>query len=838
MNVITDIEFTQRTGSLLQCQLSIDVAQLPFIMTCWQQTLPHATFSVAQQALLVSLWQHDVAQRSEQLKQAQSKNQPNGYQPDLRIWHSETQAWLLISWWPEWRDLTDFWLACQHISPQGNSLDSSLDSKVHDVRQSDEPQGRLSSASRPTTPLYPPALTPIASAIPAATLDCRETLTLAALCQQFRQGGLAPCWFWHNLAPSSTHTMAPPPLQLTHVDHGDECHIREETTAILVMRLTAPQWASHWSYRLTAISHGLCVLEIAATAWYCAGPCWHPRLHQACLLGLAASLTADSQYADMPAALNAALNPELPSSLNAKHSTLSTTLMSPPQTSEGIAQRLFQQLQHSQFELHWLEQIWSKSALCRLIATWQFQIRHLQPGQRVGIDLCRGPSHYAAYLACLFYGLPFIPLDRQQPEPRLVKQLQQSQVTLILTDRITSLTNSSVPCVYLPAHAVNHDIELRPLSPEMLAYMLFTSGSTGQPKAVRIQHAALATFFSAAAHTLPLQSQDLMLAHTSVGFDISLLELWLPLYLGCRLELLAEQQNKHLTALPRFLQQITVLQGTPTLFRTLISAGWQGHAGLTLLVGGEAVDVDLLQQLRQRSQRLLHCYGPTEATIWSMMADVSAPSAEPWLGPSLVGYHHRVIDTAHRPVHCGMIGELCIASDALSDGYEQQPDLTVQRFYHDALGQRWYKTGDLVRRLPADRYQFMGRIDHQIKLHGYRIELQEIESVLRQHTTIADCAVVFQPTPAKIVAFVVPQASTQAATPTAVQLSSLAPAHADREVHVPSLHQWLQQQLPHYMQPHLIWLSQLPLTISGKVDRVALHHQLITTPAARELSHG
>jgi amino acid adenylation domain-containing protein len=342
---------------------------------------------------------------------------------------------------------------------------------------------------------------------------------------------------------------------------------------------------------------------------------------------------------------------------------------------------------------------------------------------------------------------------------------------------------------------------------------MFTSGSTGKPKGVVITHRALLTFLQGSTDRLELDAATRWLLITTMAFDIALLEILAPLWVGGCAVLMSSDEYRDPHAVSDYLTQdnaITIMQATPAFWRMLLNAGWLGNQQLVALCGGEALDKPLAEQLVSLTQRLWNCYGPTEATVWSLMAEVTAEalsSSTVVLQHSLIGYNHQVVNADLQPVSVNMVGELCIQSEALSYGYWQRDDLTDQQFVALSPHQiRSYRTGDKVRVLGADCYQYLGRFDDQVKLRGFRIELGEIEAQLKYLAVVKDAAVklIGKGDEAQLVAFMEMTKNTA--------LSKL----AVRKV--------LLKTLPSDMVPNrFVVVEQLPKTGSGKVDRKQLY---------------
>lgn len=439
------------------------------------------------------------------------------------------------------------------------------------------------------------------------------------------------------------------------------------------------------------------------------------------------------------------------------------------------------------------------------------RLQGLAVGERVGLYLARGPDLVASLLACLRLGLTFVPLEPDFPVERLQDIARQARLSAVICDGDREVPTFGCPLRSLAClgHAGSAAVQWPKVDDALTAYMMFTSGSTGEPKGVVISRRALLCFLDGIRERLGLSPNCHWLFITTPAFDISLLEMLGPLWGGGRLTVAGGEHNKDPLGMMALLEadpSINWLQATPACWRMLLKAGWQGRERLTALCGGEALDSGLAEQLCARTQRLWNCYGPTEATVWSLVSEVRWPPAEGQItiSHSLPGYRHWVLDETGQQVAEGECGELCIESPALCEGYWRKPALTSAAFLRvDA--HRLYRTGDRVRRLGADRFLYLGRRDDQVKLRGFRIELGEVEAGLRRQPGVQEAAVRLfgEGDEAMLVGYVEAKAG--------VILNRLA------------LRKGLQATLPHYMVPaRLILLDALPKTGSGKLDRKAL----------------
>ncbi|GII66112.1 hypothetical protein Skr01_61970 [Sphaerisporangium krabiense] len=437
------------------------------------------------------------------------------------------------------------------------------------------------------------------------------------------------------------------------------------------------------------------------------------------------------------------------------------------------------------------------------------------PGVVVGLYFERSPEMVAALLAVLKAGAAYLPLDPAQPSARLAYMLDDAGARLVLTQghlagrlpaevRAFAVDREDLPDAPAPRPAV---------SPRDLAYVIYTSGSTGTPKGVMIEHRSVVNLIRALTEEAGLTAEDRLLAVTTLAFDIAVLELLGPLSCGACVVLADGSAVTDGRALTRLLERsgATVMQATPSLWRMLLDGGWPGDPGLRVLCGGEALPPELLGRLLPVVGRVWNVYGPTETTVWSLTAvlESSAVSGPVPIGGPIANTRLYVVDADLEPVPLGVPGELLIGGHGVARGYVNLPGLTAERFVPDPFGDepggRLYRTGDLARHRPDGSLEFLGRLDHQVKLRGHRIEPGEIENVLLLHPKIGAAAVTLRedrPGEQRLVGYFTTAGS---GTPTA------------------ELRQWLGERLPEYMVPAiLVELDALPMTANGKIDRRTL----------------
>jgi amino acid adenylation domain-containing protein len=444
--------------------------------------------------------------------------------------------------------------------------------------------------------------------------------------------------------------------------------------------------------------------------------------------------------------------------------------------------------------------------------------RGIGPGSVAGVHLDRSFESVVSFLALLKCGATYLPLDPMFPKDRLEFMVEDSGLSVLLTHsfRQGSMPRGSASVVLLDREEVSigsfpeTNLELCG-DPNGLAYLIYTSGSTGKPKGVMVPRRALSNFLLSMLERPGLNRCDTLLAVTPTSFDISILELLLPLMCGARIVIATGEQAADARALEQLLRQheITVMQATPATWRMLVDGGWEGKSDLRVLCGGEALTADLAAQLLPRCRELWNMYGPTETTIWSSCERIVAADRIS-LGTPIANTQLHVLDENRRPVAAGVPGELWIGGAGLALGYFKRPELSAEKFVPDftlageSSDARLYRTGDEVRYRNDGSIEFLGRLDHQVKLNGFRIELGEVEAALSKIEGIAQTVVILRedrPGEKRLVAY-----------------------YTGREsLSVTALVQSLKRTLPDYMVPSaFVHLQRFPLTPNAKLDRKAL----------------
>ncbi|WP_125783158.1 non-ribosomal peptide synthetase [Pseudoalteromonas rubra] len=449
------------------------------------------------------------------------------------------------------------------------------------------------------------------------------------------------------------------------------------------------------------------------------------------------------------------------------------------------------------------------------------QSKGVRRGDRLGLCLDRSEEMVATLLACLSLGVTYIPLDPAYPPERLAFMLADSQAKMLITDtRIAQQVPLEAAQTLLidTLLASAQGAALTPLEVQagretLGAYILYTSGSTGRPKGALIAQHSLDNLIGGTVQRLGLDETCHCLATTTIGFDISTVEIYGPLSVGGQVTLVGHEIGKDALKLAPFAdaRDYNLFQCTPTMWQALIEAGWQGDQRATVLTVGEPLYPALAEQLLSRVQRVINGYGPTEATVFSLVDEVrrdtdGTPSCR--LARSLPNYRHFVVDSRDQLAPIGVSGELCIAGDGLALEYIGRADVTEAQFVHlpAVASERLYRTGDLVTLNSAGEIEYLGRIDHQVKIRGYRIELGEIEEKLAQLDGVR----------LAVVAALGERGSD-------VKLAAYVIMEPGRRFEVEAARTELAAQLPNFMLPHFYTeMDAFPLTSSGKVDRKAL----------------
>ncbi|MEU2777163.1 amino acid adenylation domain-containing protein [Streptomyces sp. NPDC007162] len=443
-------------------------------------------------------------------------------------------------------------------------------------------------------------------------------------------------------------------------------------------------------------------------------------------------------------------------------------------------------------------------------------------GDRVAVLAERGAPLVAALLGVQEAGAAYVPLDPKLPAERLTYMTTDSRARLLLTESpLRAAWPPGLPVLRLDALAEGAEgtPAAEPAVPADadLAYILYTSGSTGRPKGVAVPQRALVNLLLGMREDTGFGASDSLLAVTTVSFDIAGLELFMPLVAGGRVLLCDSATAADGAALAARIEDsgATWMQATPTSWRMLRDAGWTGTARLNVLCGGEELPLDLAEFLTAGTASVRNVYGPTETTIWSSAGPVD-PAAGIDIGAPIANTRLHVLDPQGRTVEPTFPGELWIGGDGLAVGYWDRPELTAERFVTGlpaAPGERLYRTGDRARWTGDGRLLHHGRLDHQVKLRGHRIELAEVETVVKAVDGVSTAVVVVRDD--RLVCYLVPEPG---AEPKPADVRAAAAV-----------------SLPQYMVPSLVVvLDELPLTANQKIDRNRLPAPAVTSDAVFE----
>ncbi|MCP5002452.1 MAG: amino acid adenylation domain-containing protein, partial [Planctomycetes bacterium] len=461
------------------------------------------------------------------------------------------------------------------------------------------------------------------------------------------------------------------------------------------------------------------------------------------------------------------------------------------------------------------------------------QVQGVAINDLVAICVERSLDMVIGLLGILRAGGAYVPLDPEYPTERLKYCLRDSQAKVILTqaglkERVLTLakspsqpgcSESTISVLVMdeqwPEIKTSETKIKRPQSKAQscdLAYVIYTSGSTGNPKGVMIPHQALVNFLISMTKQPGFRTEDRLLAVTTYCFDIAGLELFLPLIKGAKCYICDGEKTKNAECLKDVIHHVkpTIMQATPSTWTMLFHAGWKNEEKIKILCGGEVLPESLKQLFVKTDSDAWNLFGPTETTVWSTHDKVTKDKPIT-IGTPIANTGINILDKRNIITPIGIPGELCISGDGLAWGYLNKPDLTARKFVGNPFnsGSKLYRTGDLARWRSDGTIEYLGRIDSQVKIHGFRVELGEIESQLNQHSEIKENAVIVreQEGSKQLIAYYV-----------------LTQKNYKKEGgHTEEFRAYLNTKLPEYMIPaFFVAIDEVPLTPNGKFDRKEL----------------
>jgi len=448
----------------------------------------------------------------------------------------------------------------------------------------------------------------------------------------------------------------------------------------------------------------------------------------------------------------------------------------------------------------------------------------VHPGDTIALILDRSVEMMASLLAIMKSGAAYIPVDPEYPVKRIEYMLADSSVKFLISSAkykgrfgsqdIREVILEDIGDQLAGYSGSNPDVVVKGTD---LAYVIYTSGSTGQPKGIAIEHHSLTNFLCSMQKQPGISTGDKLLAVTTISFDISGLELYLPLISGAELILTdaeTARDGRELLDLVRS-EKISIMQATPSTWRMMLDSNWKESLDIKALCGGEALPKDLVKLLLEKCSSLWNLYGPTETTIWSAVKQIISSEDPITIGRPINNTQFYILDQRLQPVPQGSTGQIYIGGAGLAREYINKPELTDTSFIKNPFSsinsERIYRTGDLGKFMPDGEIQCFGRIDNQVKIRGYRIELGAIEEALNIQETIKESVVLARedrPSDQRLVAYLVLENA------------------SDTIFNAEQLTVWkntLKETLPSYMIPtDYILLEKIPLLPNGKIDRKSL----------------
>ena len=461
-----------------------------------------------------------------------------------------------------------------------------------------------------------------------------------------------------------------------------------------------------------------------------------------------------------------------------------------------------------------------------------FLIGHnIEPGDTIGIILNRSTEMIIALLAVLKCGATFVPIDPHFPKDRVLYMLEDSKVKMILTNKefesqyLIGAKEIIIEKIWKSLQDYSSETPSININGNFLAYILYTSGSTGNPKGVQIRHSNLLNFLLSMQKSPGIQPNDKIMASTTISFDISILEIFLPLISGAQIVLIDEDIRRSAKLILDTIrkEKISIMQAGPALFKIMLYEDWKEKLPIKLLCGGEPLPKDLAISLLKKSNEVWNMYGPTETTVWSTIKKLSLDDELITIGKPIDNTEVYILDEELNQLADGQEGEIYIAGEGLALGYLNRLDLTAKKFIKNPFSNDAtsliYGTGDMGMILPNGEIQCFGRLDHQIKIDGVRIELGEIEQKLLLQEGVKEASVIVREdeNEAKnLYAYIVPTNKWEDSI--------------EKEYKI-KWREELKKTLPLSMIPHsFILLPVFPMTPNGKIDRKSFPKPIVKRP--------
>jgi len=447
----------------------------------------------------------------------------------------------------------------------------------------------------------------------------------------------------------------------------------------------------------------------------------------------------------------------------------------------------------------------------------------VHPGDIIAVAVDRSIELLISLLGIMKTRAVYVPIDPEYPIKRIEYMLEDSAAkVLISSEKYKSqfakegikeiiLEEIYPELIKYPAH--EPAVEVKGTD---LAYVIYTSGSTGIPKGIAIEHHSLCNFLISMQKEPGISVNDKIIAITTISFDPSVLELYLPLISGAELLIADPEIAKDTRVLLDLIrtEKVSIMQATPSTWRMMLQSKWEERLDLKALCGGEALSKDLAKALLSRCTSLWNMYGPTETTVWASVKQIKDIKATISIGHPVANSQIYILDQHLRPVPAGRIGEICIGGTGLARAYLNKPELTAKSFVPNPISpelySRIYRSGDLGKYLDNGELQCLGRIDNQVKIRGYRVELGAIEEVLNLQEMVKESLVIARedrPGDQRLVAYIIPKTE-------------------DNNLHTRQIASWKQgikELLPAYMIPgDFVILSKFPLLPNGKINRKLL----------------